>query len=89
MATVKDALKQRESMNSKLMVASGKAMREFEIDARERGARSSFERNRIDPRRVTESTRQLSASKRGTDFRKVVRRINFSPPQAFDENGVH
>src|SRR5215470_1245718 len=33
MATAQDALNQRESMNSKLMVASGKAMLEFEIDS--------------------------------------------------------
>jgi mitochondrial fission protein ELM1 len=30
----------------------------------------------------------MSASKRGTNFCKVLRSINFSPPQAFDENGV-
>ena len=58
-------------------------------DSRERGARSNFEPNSIDPGRLTERTGQLSASKRGTNFRKVLRSINFSPPQAFDENGVH
>src|SRR5262249_60733729 len=58
-------------------------------DSRERGAHSNFEPNSIDPGRLMELTGQLSASKRGTNFRKVLRSINFSPPQAFDENGVH
>ena len=58
-------------------------------NSRERGARSNFQPNSIDPGRLTEPTGQLSASKRGTNFRKVLQSINFSPPQAFDENGVH
>jgi hypothetical protein len=69
--------------------SNGKAKLEFEINSRERGARSNFEENGIDARRVTEPSGQLSVSKRGTNFREVLRSINFSPPQAFDENGVH
>jgi hypothetical protein len=49
-------------------------------DSRERRARSSFERNGIDPGRMTNTRGKFSVSKRGTNFRKVLRSINFSPP---------
>src|SRR5262245_10651222 len=41
-------------------------------NSRERGARSNVQPNSIDPGRLTEPTGQLSASKRGTNFRKVL-----------------
>src|SRR5262249_49504745 len=73
----------------KLMVSSTRQSSNFEIDSRELRARSSFQQNTIEHRRVTEPADQLSANKRGTNFREVLRSINFFPPQAFDENGVH